>query len=145
MTFTGPTTLVDVEALARTLPHGELRSQLLGAIAAVAKSAPRSTTRLIAPKGCDGFSHDGVRYDVDDRGFVNAPNEAVDSLTTVAGFAVVADDPPPASLADDETPADDAEPAPAEAIESAADNPPAAEIDDAPPVATPFHRLVIPI
>ena len=29
MTFTGPTTLVDVEALARTLPHGDLRSQLI--------------------------------------------------------------------------------------------------------------------
>jgi hypothetical protein len=127
-----PTTLDDVMALARTLPHGDLRSQLLGAIATVAKSAPRSTTRLIAPKGCDGFSHAGERFDVDERGFVNAPNEAVDSLCRVGGYAVATNEPPPSPLAE-----------PASTDSDVA--PPAVEIANAPPVAPMLPRLTMKV
>jgi hypothetical protein len=135
-----PVSIDDVMALARTHPEGDLKAQLLGALAAVAKSAPRRTIRLIAPKGCDGFAHAGERFDVDEHGFVDAPTEAVDSLTTVAGFAFAPDDPPPSPLADNETPADDFAPSPIDPVAI----PPTAETDDAPPVASSIPRLVIP-
>jgi hypothetical protein len=127
-----PTSIDDVMALARMLPVGDLKARLLGAIAAVAKIEPRPTTRLIAPNGCDGFSHAGERFDVDERGFVDAPVEAVDSLTTVAGFAVAPDDSSPSPLADDETPTD------------LAAGPPVIEIENATPFALSIPRLVIP-
>ena len=137
-----PTTIDDVEALARTLPVGELKARLLAAIAAVAKAAPRLTAKVRPPSGTTGFSHGDRHYEVGDDGLINAPIESLDSiLDGPAGFSLAPVDPPPSALADDEKPADDSEPAPVEAIEPAADNPPAAEIDDAPP----FHRLVIPV
>lgn len=100
--------------------------------------------RLIPPKGTTGFSHGGEHFEAGDDGTVLAPTEAVDPLCRVGGFTLAPDDPPPSPPADDETPADDPESSLTEAIESADDNPPATETDYAPPVASSFHRLVIP-
>jgi hypothetical protein len=145
-----PTTLDDVMALARTHPEGNLKARLLAALVAVATSEPRQTVKVRPPLGTTSFFHGDRRYEIGEDGLIDAPLDCLDSICDgPGGFAVVADDPP-SVLAADETPADDevqsddAEPAPVEAIESAADNPPAAEIDDAPPVAPSFHRLVIP-
>ena len=88
-TATRPLDLSDVAELARQLPADETRSRLLGAIDAVAKTAPKHFVKLQGSPDVDGFSHDGVRYDVDDKGFVFAPAEAVEHLTRGSGFQVV--------------------------------------------------------
>jgi hypothetical protein len=135
----GPTTIDDVEALARKLPIGETRARLLGAIAAVVTSEPRRTVRLIPPSGTTGFSHGSEHFEAEDDGTILAPIEAVDSLTTVAGFAFAPDDPPPSPLAEDETPAADT--CEVTSIEPAASVP---AVEVAAPAAPSIPRLVIP-
>lgn len=130
-----PVSIGDVEALARKLPVGDLKAQLLGAIAAVAQAAPRQTVKLVAHKGVDGFSHAGERFDCDPDGFVEAPIEAVDSLTHGAGFAVVPDNPSPLPPVDDLAEADEPE--------AATSAPPVDEAESAPPPSA-WPRLIIP-
>lgn len=36
--------------------------------------------KLIAPENATGCSHEGVEYDVDEKGFVEVPEEAVSAL-----------------------------------------------------------------
>ncbi|MGA2492006.1 MAG: hypothetical protein ABSF67_03545 [Roseiarcus sp.] len=141
------TTLGDIEALARKLPTGDLKALLLGAIASVAQTVPRQTVKVRPPVGTTGFSHGGEHFEVGDDGLIDAPIETLDSICDgPAGFAVVADDPPPALLADDETPADDevqaddAEPASTDSDVA----PLEVEIAAATPIAPMLPRLTIP-
>jgi len=145
------TSIADVEALARTLPTGDLKAQLLSAIAALA-SGPRQTVKVRPPIGTTGFSHGGEHFEIGEDGLIDAPLFTLDSICDgPAGFTVVSSpDPPPPPAADDEAQADDAEPASsepaaAEVVEIEAAAPAAeAEAEDAAPVAPVLPRLTIP-
>lgn len=135
-----PVTVADVEALARKLPKGDLKAQLLGVIAAVAKAAPRQMVKVRPPVGTTWFSHNGEMFsEMNDDGTIDAPLESVDALCDgPAGFAFVGhiESAPPIAAA---VTVDDSESASAIDNQAAADAP-----EPEPPVAPLFPRLVIP-
>jgi hypothetical protein len=98
------TTIDDVIALARRLPVGDLKARLLGAIAEVAKSAPRQTVKVRPPSGTTGFSHGGEHFEIGEDGLIDAPIETLDSICDgPAGFSIAADDPPVAATSADDS------------------------------------------